>query len=244
MRSYYHCVTSHFGKRTTSAVTVICAAAAGSAFIAFIGGYFGLFTSRGGISPVMPVSAAVMITVGLAICLALKLSADKKTAMHSRYTFLDLQLKFAAVSVCSGETRIRGEKVVIRELYMIPFESFASARPSRNGKKIVVAGKMRHYVMDSRDLGYHIRDGAAEFDRWWLNHGAFEELEAAEIPSLFGDPAKICAALAAGKKRFDELPKPRSHTPQKPAKPTVMPNTQRRRLPERLHYDPYRNRYV
>ncbi|MBQ9383738.1 MAG: hypothetical protein IJT87_05830 [Ruminiclostridium sp.] len=244
MRSYYHCVTSRFGKRAVSVITVVSAAAAGSAFIAFIVGYFGLFTSRGGISPVMPVSAAAAITAGLAIALAVRLSADKKTAMHSRYTFLDMQLKFAAVSIYSGEVYRLGKRSVVRELYLIPFESFASASPSRSGKKLIIRGKMRRYAMNSDDLGYHIRDGAAEFDRWWLNFGAFEELDGAEIPALFGDPARICSAFEAGKKRFDALPKPRPHTPGKLAKPVAVPNAQRRRMPERLHYDPYRNRYV
>ena len=231
MRSYYHCVTSHFGRRAASAVTVIAAACAGAAFTAFIVTYFGILTSNGELSLSPLTAAAGVIAGGLLVCLMLRLSADKKTAMHSRYTFLDIQLKFAALSIYSGEVRIHGEKAVIRELYLIQFDKFVSAAPSRSEKKLILKGKMRHYVMDSRDLGYHIRDGNAEFDRWWLNHGAFEELDSAEVAALFGSPKRVC----------DSLPKPK---PREPAKPAVMQNTPRRKPPERLHYDPYRNRYV
>ena len=241
MRSYFHCATARFGRRAASAVTVIAAACAGAAFTAFIVTYFGILTSRGTLSPGPLAAAAAVIAGGLALCLKLKLSADKKTAMHSRYTFLDIQLRFAALSIYSGEIRRRGEKVVIRELYLIPFDSFVSAAPSRSGRKILLRGRMRHYVMDSRDLGYHIRDGSAEFDRWWLNHGAFTEIDGAEIPVLFGSPRRVCTALKKAKERFDALPKPK---PREPAKPGVMRSAPRRRPPERLHYDPYRNRYV
>ena len=105
--------------------------------------------------------------------------------------------------------RILGRNAVFRELYLIPFGKLESVSPS--GRKLVIRGEIRRYGMESDFLGYHIKKGDIEFDRPWLNIGSFVTLRTAELPCYFGDPAKICEAISAAKKRFDEAPKPQKH---------------------------------
>lgn len=213
MRSYFHCVTSGFGRRASSAVVLVGAAAAEAALIMFILFWFGLLGAQNhSVLFVLPALAAAVIAVGLAVCAALSLSSEKKVRMHSRYTYADIQLKFAVLSRYDGIYNIDGENAVWRVMYYIPFADFVSAEPSRNGGRIVITGRVREYAMDSDYLGYHVRNGGIEFDRPWLEQGCYTELSVLEFPALFGDPRKLCDSLNEAKKRFDELPKPKPHT--------------------------------
>lgn len=215
MRSYFHCSTAKLRRRRTAALILIGSVCAESAVIAFVVMFFGLFGADGSVdhslSRTMLVTAAAFVVAGLALCFSAAVSYDRRSARHSRYTYLDLQLKAAVISVYSGEMEVFGEKAVFRELYLIPFKDLISAEPSRNGKKLEIRGKIRRYGMESEFLGYHVRNGDIEFDRMWLNYGAFVTLDRAEIPAYFGSPVKICAAILEAKKRFDEIPKPKKH---------------------------------
>ena len=223
MRSYFHCSTAKFRRRRSVALVLVGSVCAESAVISFIVMFFGIFGSgvpgNDLLVRVTLTAAAAFCIAGPALCFLAASYADKRSARHSRYTYLDIQLKFAVISVYSGEMRILGRNEVFRELYVIPFKEFVSAKASRDGKKLVIRGKMRRYGMESDFLGYHIRKGDIEFDRMWLNVGSFEEIEDAELPSYFGDPVKIAAVIMEAKKRFDEIPKPQKHVP--PPKPAV-----------------------
>ena len=213
MRSYYHCSTAKFRRRRSVVITLVGCVSAEAAVTAFIV----LFLSSlgpdgaavGALTRTMLLTAGLSVTLGLAVCFFTAYSTDKKAERHSRYTFLDIQMKAAVISVYSGEMKILGQNAVFRELYLVPFKDFEGAVPYANGRKLVIRGKIRRYGMESEFLGYHVRGGDIEFDRMWLNIGGFKELHAAAIPAYFGDPAKLCAALAEAKKRFDEIPDPR-----------------------------------
>ena len=212
VRSYFHCVTARYRRRASAVTTLAGAVCAETAVIVFIVMFFRIFGSEDrSVSFELIAAAGISVTAGLLIYLAASLSARRKTAMHSRYTYADIQLKFAVISRYSGEMKVFGEKTVFRELYYIPFSDLVSAVPSRNGKKIVITGKVRYYGAASDSLGYHVRGGAIEFDRWWLNYGSYTELPGFEFPAVFGDPAMLCESLNAAKKRFDEIPKPKPH---------------------------------
>ncbi len=212
MRSYFHCVTSRFGRRAVGNAVLVGSFAAEAALILLMLFWFGLLGTE---NPVMmwqlPAAAAVIIAAGLAFCVFPALSAVKKTRMHSRYTYADIQLKFAVLSRYDGTYNIDGERAVWRVLCYIPFSDFESAEPSRNGRKIVITGRIREYAMDSDYLGYHVRNGAIEFDRPWLEQRSFTELSVLEFPAVFGRPQRLCDALNEAKKRFDELPKPKKY---------------------------------
>lgn len=212
MRSYFHCQTFRFARRKAVWLTLTGSVFAEAAFISFIILFFGMFGSENSSpSPVLLYAAAGSVTAGLALCLLTAFSADRKTARHSRYTYADIQLKFAAVSLYAGEMRINGFNTIFRELYVIPFGSFVSAAPDENGKKIIIRGKIRRYFMDSDFLGYHIRGGDCEFDSMLLNASGFEEMNEVVIPACFGKPERLCKSLTEAKKRFDEIPPPRKH---------------------------------
>lgn len=215
---------------------LVGSACAETAVIAFVVMFFGIFgTLGGGASPetsgAMLAVAGIVISAGLAVCYLSAFAARRKIAMNSRYTFLDIQQKFFVISLYDKEFGDPGEKEIYRMLYLVPFSGFDSAEPSRGGKKLVIKGKIKLYGLPSDSLGYHIRGGDIEFDRWWLNSGGYEEHDAVELPALFGDPAKICRALAEAKKAFDEIPRPvrrefreADHIRLRP-KPRVMPES-------------------
>ena len=215
MRSYFHCSTVKFRRRRSVVLVLTGAVCAEAAVTAFIVMFFGLFGTEGvrsdDLTRDMLIIAAAFVVAGLAVCFISSAAADRKAARHSRYTYLDIQLKAAVISVYSGEMTILGKNAVFRELYLIPFRDFGSAAPSADGKKLVIRGKLRRYGMESDFLGYHVRGGDIEFDRMWLNVGSYRELDEAEFPPYFGSPARIGAALSEAKKRFDELPKPKKH---------------------------------
>ena len=215
MRSYFHCSTARLHRRRTAVLILSGSVCAESAVISFVVMFFALFGADGSVdrslARAMLLTAAAFVTAGLVICFAAASSLDKRAARHSRYTYLDIQLRSAVISVYSGETEVFGENAVFREIYLIPFGDFISAAPSRNGKKLVIRGKIRRYGMKSDLLGYHVRNGDIEFDRMWLNHGAYKELGQVSLPAYFGSPAKISEALLEAKKRFDEIPKPKKH---------------------------------
>lgn len=214
MRSYFHCSTSKFRRRKAVVLTLAGSVCAEAAVISFIVMFFGLFGSESANDALAQTAfliAALFTALGMTVCFTAAAVLDKRSARHSRYTYLDIQLKCAVISVYSGEMRILGRSAVFRELYLIPFKELESVSPSRNGRRLVIRGKLRRYGMESDFLGYHVRGGDVEFDRMWLNVGSFEELHAAELPAYFGDAGKICSAIADAKKRFDEIPRPKKH---------------------------------
>lgn len=214
MRSYFHCLTAHFMRRRNVLLVLVGSVCAETAVIAFVVMFFCLFGTEGErnfeLTANMTATAGLSTAAGLGVCFAAAAGAEKRRARHSRYTYLDIQQKFAVFSRYDGEMRIQGRNAVFRELYVIPFKELESVAPAQGGK-LAVIGKIRRYGMDSDFLGYHVKNGDIDFDRPWLNVGAFTELPGAVLPCPFGDPAKICEALTEAKKRFDELPKPKKH---------------------------------
>ncbi len=215
MRSYFHCSTAHFMRHRNVILVLVGSVCAETAVIAFIVMFFGLFGAEGArnytLTGIMTAAAALLTVAGLAVCFAAAAGAEKKQARHSRYTFLDIQQKSAVVSIYSGEMKVLGKNAVFRELYVISFSELESVTPHPSRRKLVVIGNIRRYGMESDFLGYHIKNGSIDFDRPWLNVGAFEQLSGAVIPCPFGDPVKISEALMNAKKRFDETPKPKKH---------------------------------
>ena len=212
MRSYFHCVTSRFGRRAAKVMLIAGTISAEAALITFMLFWFGVLGAQmTDMLRLLPAAAGAAVLAGLGVCVWVSLSAEKKVRMNSRYTFADIQLKFAVLSRYDGIYDIDGENAVWRVLCYVPFTDFISAEPSRNGKKIVITGRIREYAMDSDFLGYHIRNGSIEFDRPWLEENSYTEYSVMEFPAVFGNPQKLCDSLVEAKKRFDELPKPKPY---------------------------------
>lgn len=230
MRSFYHFSPLKLRKtaqRTVMITACFCAEICIAAFIVMI---FNFFTARNHdvISRMLIVICATILA-GMLICFFAEMLFSRRIRRCSRYTYVDIQQKTVIYSSYAGEYRVSGEKVIIRDIYYIPFGSLTDVREEKNGRGVIVTGKLRHYCMNSDNLGYHIKDGEVLFDRELLNESGFETMETLRIPAVFGNPAKLCKAISEGKAGFDEIPAPKPYTfreadfIRRRAKPRVMP---------------------
>lgn len=212
MRSFYHCNTTGYKKRER-AIIVLCASFFSEiAVVCFFVLFFNLFGAPDRELIIrMLTAAAAAVLAGLFICFCTSEICRIKTQRASRYTYLDFQLKAAVFSRYSAAYRVQGEKLIFRELYLIPFKDFLGAEVCADGKRVIVRGKIRRYFADSDSLGYHVREGEIEFDRWWLGYGSFEELSELIIPNYFGKPERIAAAFKKAKENFDHIPPPKEY---------------------------------
>lgn len=212
MRTFYHCDTTGYKKRERIIVLLSASFFSEIAVVCFFVLFFNLFGApdRQLIVRMLAVAAASVL-IGLVICFCASEICRIKTRRASRYTYLDFQQKAVVFSRYSAAYRVMGEKLIFRELYFIPFKDFLGAESCHDGKRLIVRGKIRRYFADSDSLGYHVREGDIEFDRWWLNHGSFEELPEVIIPKYFGNPAKIAAAFIKAKDSFDHIPPPKEY---------------------------------
>lgn len=230
MRWFYHFSPLKLRKiaRNTILITAcFCAEICIAAFIVLI---FNFLTARNYdvIFQMLMIVCGAILT-GMLICFGTAMVVWKKINRKSRYTYVDIQLKTAIYSSYAGEYRVSGEKVIIRDIYCIPFGSLTGSQVAKNGKDLIVTGKIRHYCMNSENLGYHVKDGEVVFDRELLNESGFESLEEVRIPAVFGKPERLCKAFEEGRARFEEIPAPKPYVfkeadfIRRRAKPRVMP---------------------
>ncbi len=230
MRNFFHFSPVKLRKtiqRTVMITACFCAEICIAAFIVLI---FNFLTARN-YQVIFYMIAVICITIlaGMLICFFTEMLLSRKIRRCSRYTYVDIQLKTLIYSAYAGEYSISGERVVIRDIYYIPFAALSKAEISKNGRNIVVTGKMRHYCMNSHNLGYHVVDGEVQFDRALLNESSFETIETLRIPAVFGNPSKLCGAIEEAKERFEEIPAPKPYVfkeadfIRRRAKPRVMP---------------------
>ena len=232
LRSYFHCQTNKYRRRSSAVIVCTAAFFAEIALISFFVLFFNMFSAPDSdIMLQMTVTAGASLFIGLALCLAVYEINLRIIRRKSRYTYLDIQLKAIVYSRYSGDFRILGHKKVYRELYIIPLKEFKAAEYCKNGKNILIKGKIRHYSLESDNLGYHIRNGDIEMDKWWLNHGGFSEEESVVITDRFGETGRIISVIEAAKKRFDSLPPPKAYQfkeadfIRKRPKPRVLPDS-------------------
>lgn len=212
LRTYYHCNITGYKKRERAIIVLSASFFSEIAVVCFFVLFFNLFGAPDRTLIIrMLAAAAGSILIGLVICFAASEICRIKTRRASRYTYLDFQLKAAVFSRYSAAYRVCGEKLIFRELYLIPFKDFLGAEACSDGKRLIVRGKIRRYFADSDSLGYHVREGEIEFDRWWLNHGSYEELSELIIPNYFGNPARLAAAFRKAKDNFDHIPPPKEY---------------------------------
>ena len=153
---------------------------------------------------------AVILT-GMIICFIASELSYKKIRRHSRYTYLDIQLKFIIFSFYGGEYHSGGKRIIVRDLYYIPLSGLKSAVPEKKGDGIILSGDFRHYCMNSENLGYHVKNGEIVFDREWLNIGGFEKIDSVKIPRVFGKGERILNSVNGALERFNALPKPKPY---------------------------------
>ncbi|MBD5129013.1 MAG: hypothetical protein HDT43_03685 [Ruminococcaceae bacterium] len=119
---------------------------------------------------------------------------EKYKRRHARYTFFDFLPCGMVFSEYAGEYVHWGDRVILRRLYFIPFETLESV--SRDPKKaphdITFKGEIRGYFFESSRLGYHVNeDGGIEFDTEPLNDGMFEKLHEITVKNRFGNTKRL-----------------------------------------------------
>lgn len=212
LRSFFHCRTEKYRYRSRAAIICIGAFCTEIALISFFVMFFNIFGAPDReIILQMLILAAISIFSGLSLCLIIYEGARTIIRRKSRYTYLDIQLKAVVFSRYSKAFRVLGRKRIYRELFVIPFKELSYIGLYRDEKRIQLKGKIRCYCLDSDNLGYHVRGGDIEMDRWWLNSGGFTETDSLLIDESFGKAEKIVSVLNAAKKRFDELPPPKAY---------------------------------
>lgn len=213
LTEFCHCRTGSYSARARA--VILCTAAVSSeiciaAFFVFI---FSVSAARSD-SPsfTMPILIAVTIAAGMLICLAAAELSNKKIRHHSRYTYLDIQPKGFILSVYAGEFRILGKKTIFRDIYYVPFRGVTLAELCEDGKNIVITGEIRHFCMNSDNLGYHISDGDFSFDRKVLNVTGYELKKQLKIPPVFGKPSTLMKTLSTAYSDWRSLPTPKPRT--------------------------------
>ena len=210
MPTFFHCHTEKYRYRARAAILCIGAFCTEIALVSFFVMFFNIFGAPDReILLQMLILAGISVFSGLSLCLIIYEGTRTLIRRKSRYTYLDIQLKAIVFSRYSKAFRVLGDKKIYRELYIIPLKQLTSVSLYRDGKRILIKGKIRRYCLDSDNLGYHVKDGNIEMDRWWLNSGGFSESDSLVIDDCFAKAEKLIPVLNAAKKRFDELPPPR-----------------------------------
>ncbi len=230
MRWFYHFSPVKLRKKARNVILVTACFCAEICVAAFIVMFFNFFTA-GNHDVVLQMLTIICgaILLGMLVCFGAAMISWRKISRRSRYTYVDIQPKTLIYSAYAGEYTVWGNKVIIRDIYYVPFEHFSGVKVAPNGKNVIVTGRVRHYCMNSDNLGYHIKDGEAVFDRELLNESGYESLESLRIPSVFGNPERLCRSIAEGRARFEEIPAPKPYVfkeadfIRRRAKPRTMP---------------------
>lgn len=230
MREYFHFVPHRIQTRTRKMLiftAVLCAEMCVAAFFVLIFNILTAFNLDVIIRMLITISGIIL--AGMVICFGMAAISHRKVRRGSRYTYLDIQQKAMIFSLYGGEYRVQGEKVITRDIYYIPFSELKSIEPEKNGKGVILTGKIRHYSMNSEFMGYHVTDGDIVFDRQWLNIGGFEKIDSVRIPHVFGKSERVIQSVKEAYKRFVETPKPKPYVfreadfIRRRAKPRVLP---------------------
>lgn len=230
MKTYFHFRTVGIQRKRINILiftAVLCAEICIASFFVLI---FNFLTARNpDVILRMIVIICTVILAGMGICFGIWELFQKKIMRGARYTYLDIQEKALVLSLYGGEYRGVHGKVIVRDLYYVPFEGLKGIEEEKNGKGVVLTGKIRHYGMNSDFLGYHIKDGDVLFDRQWLNIGGFGQVNSVKIPLVFGKNDRVYKAIVESYKKYLETPKKAPYVfkeadfIRRRAKPRVMP---------------------
>ncbi|MCL1832167.1 MAG: hypothetical protein FWG45_04550 [Oscillospiraceae bacterium] len=129
---------------------------------------------------------------------------------HSKYTYVEIGLKDVIVSVYAGRYPEGRERIVLRELFIIPLNVFVSAQAvgtQRKGRSIIIKAQgIRAYVGKSSRLGYTFKEGELIFKEFFYNEAGYKRLDKMFIPRQFENIDEIIRSIYAAKENFDNLP--------------------------------------
>lgn len=148
--------------------------------------------------------AVGLITVFLAVYFA-----NKYTARHNRFTYLDILPDGFVFSLYAGEYRRYSRQVIQRKLYFVPFSGLEeiSRDPKNSPCTLTVKGEVRYYLCESGRLGYHVdEENHMQFDSPELNERGFERLDKLEISGWFGSTKRIEKSLRYFLEEYRAIP--------------------------------------
>ena len=100
------------------------------------------------------------ILIGMIFAFSAVYIAEKYRRRHAHYTFFDFLPCGMVFSEYAGEYVHWGDRVILRRLYFIPFETLESVSrdPKKSPHDITFKGEIRSYFYESGRLGYHVNE--------------------------------------------------------------------------------------
>ncbi len=149
------------------------------------------------------------ILIGMIFAFSALYIAEKYRRRHAHYTFFDFLPCGMVFSEYAGEYVHWGDRVILRRLYFIPFETLESVSrdPKKSPHDITFKGEIRSYFYESGRLGYHVNeDGGIEFDTDMLNRGMFEKVREITVKNRFGNTKRLEKSALYYLEQFKKIP--------------------------------------
>lgn len=212
MKNYFHCKTEIYlrRRRTIIILTVVPLFQVCVIVMLIMQLTFRSLSDRDYLYPLLIVIAACVL-LSMLISWFVFEKTEKAIKRNSRYTYFEIDRKVLIFSRYAGEFAVRGIRTTNRILYVIPLKTLQSAELTPKKRSLTLKGVIREYSGDSTTLGYHIKRGNIDFDRWWLNDNGFTEKNELLIPPLFGSRNYLLKMIRLSKKQFDNTPPPKPY---------------------------------
>ncbi|MCL2037213.1 MAG: hypothetical protein FWG83_07530 [Oscillospiraceae bacterium] len=138
--------------------------------------------------------------------------AEHRVRVHSKYTYVEVALKYVIVSLYGGSYFHKRKRVVFRRIFVIPYSQLISAQTVKDKIRIrAEEGAIREYNGNSDRLGYYFKDGEIIFREFLYNERGFSLKSEILIPKRFSDNDEIVESVLVAKERFGLLPTPKSY---------------------------------
>jgi hypothetical protein len=199
VRDFFHADTSAITKNSNKAIAGIGIALILPCLLCFISLFFdfrSLYNNEFTLIRILIIAGCVILW--MISSFAIYLFSKNKIKRQSRYTYFELQQDNAILSRYAGCMRSGGKKTLIRQLYIIPFDSVSITYKNGN---IIFKGDIRKYEGDSSYLGYHIGRSGLKFDNRWYDNNGFTVVKTLTLPASFTKRKFIVRCFKAAQNR-------------------------------------------
>ena len=199
MRDYFHADTSAITKNANKAIAGIGIALMLPCLLCFVSLFFdfrSLYNNDFTLMRILLIAGCVVLW--MISSFVIYVISRNRVRHQSRYTYFELQQDNAILSRYVGTMRSGGKKILVRQLYIIPFDKVSINHKNGN---IIFKGSIRKYEGDSDHLGYHIGRDGLKFDNWWYDNNGFTEVKNLTLPHSFTKQKFIVRCFRAAQKR-------------------------------------------
>lgn len=199
MRDFFHADTSAIAKKRNKAIAAVGIILMMPCLLCFISLFFD-FRSRynSDFTLIRILVIAGCVAVWMISSFVIYVVCENRIKRLSRYTYFELQQDNAILSRYVGCMRSGGKTVLVRQLYVIPFDKVGIS--GKNGN-IIFKGDIRRYEGDSSYLGYHIGRDGLKFDNWWYDNNGFTIVKSLTLPHSFTKKKFIVRCFKAAQNR-------------------------------------------